>query len=883
MIGKKISHYKILEKLGEGGMGVVYRAHDTKLDREVALKFLPDHSDLPSESQDRLLQEARSIAQLNHPNISQIYSIENDSTGNHFIVMEFVNGLDLQKVIESGFELNSEQDDSDNDNRSQTVKSEIYNTTNRILDYSIQIARGLTAAHEKKVVHRDIKPANIIVSSKNEIKILDFGLAKIAGADQLTKVGSTLGTISYMSPEQIRGEELDGRSDIWSFGVVLYQMLTGRLPFGGDYEHSIMYSVINTDPPSVITHNPELPDQMDAVISRCLAKNPDNRYQSATDLLADLSKIANPTETEATSSASSQSGTASLITAQPTFIRNAAIIAGILILGFLAFASFRSMPSWSFGDNRPIHLAVLPFTNIGNDPGRQVFSDGLVETITSNLSQMERFQNDLWVVPSGEIRSQNILSAGEAYKMFGANYAVAGSIQPLVETLRLTITLIDSENLRQINSAVIDVDAKNVLELHNRSVESLLAMLNLEFNTESRTIISEGATNVPKAFEYYLEGLGYLQRFERLENINLAIEKLEQSTELDPKFALAYAGLGQAYWRKFENTNQTEWVDRAIEQSQAAKDLNSNLVQVNVTLGIINLGTGNYNQAISNFSDALNSDPTNADAYRGLAQAYEYSGSLDEAESTYRQAIRLKPDYWAGYNALGVYYFRNNLFEKAKEQFQRVTELTPDNYRGYMNLGSMNYYTGQLDEARLMYEKSLELEKTYGAASNLATLYYSEGRYSESARMYETALKINDSNYLIWGNLASAYYWSPGEQEKAIPNYKRAIELAKSQLDVNPNDAEINVTLGGYLAMIGEAEQAVSYIEKAIRLAPESSSILYLAGTGYERLGDREKALTLIINAIQRGYPEFEVLNQPELKDLINDARYKEMQEKATP
>ena len=441
-----------------------------------------------------------------------------------------------------------------------------------------------------------------------------------------------------------------------------------------------------------------------------------------------------------------------------------------------------------------IHVAVLPFSNIGADPGRQVFADGLVETITSQLSRLEQFRTDLWVVPPGELRSHNITSAGEANRMFGVNYAVAGSLQPISDRLRLTITLIDSKNLRQINSAVVDVDASEVLELHNKSVENLLTMLNLELNQETIGVINEGKTSVPAAFELYVQGLGYLQKYEqKSENIDNAINAFNEAVAIDNDFALAHAGLGQAYWRKYQNTSEPAWIDRAIDESEIAYNLNKRLLQVNITRGMISTGRGSYEEAVQYFNDALLTDPTSADALLGLAEAYEYLGNYEQAESTYKRAIRLKPDYWAGYNHLGAFYYRNSNYDKAKEQFRRVIEVTPDNYRGYMNLGSMHYFTEQLDEARAMYEKSLELEKTFSAASNLGTLYYIEGRYPESAAMYETAIEINDGNYVLWGNLASAYYWSPGKRSQSLSVYERALELAEVQNEINPNNPDMSL------------------------------------------------------------------------------------------
>ncbi|TVR15085.1 MAG: tetratricopeptide repeat protein [Balneolaceae bacterium] len=875
MINKTISHYNITEKLGEGGMGVVYKARDTKLNRDVSIKFVPDYTPANEESRARFLQEARSVAQMNHPNICQVYGIEEDESGRQFIVMEYIDGANLHEAFIKKIK-DREADYVTGSAAESSADQPEFSHSKTVLSYAIQIARGLEAAHKKGITHRDVKPANIMLSSSNEIKLLDFGLAKIADSVQLTKEGTTVGTTAYMSPEQVRGEPAEPRCDIWSFGVVLYEMLSGKLPFGGDYDHSIIYSVINSDPPPLRSADGELLDGLEEIVNRCLSKDMDGRYQTMTEVLYDLQAIGNLLY--------SGNYSATKLTADKVNKRQKGVLAGVAGVLIIALVWFMLRPDsgqpwFSSSDNDVVHLAVLPFTNIGSDPGRQVFADGLVETLTSQLSQMEQFQRNLWVVPAGEVRSYNIASAGQAYQLFKVNYAIAGSLQPLANRLRLTLTLIDSRNLRQLNSVVIDVDENNLLELHEKSVENLLSMLNLELNPESISIINEGKTSIPEAFELYMKGLGYLQRYERVDNIEQAITAFKEAIELDTGFALAHAALGHAYWRLYENTLDRNWATLASEQANEAYRLNNRLLQAHITLGMIKTGTGRYSEAIEHFTDALSADPTNAEAYKGMAQAYESSGDLNEAEATYLRAIQLKPDNWDGYNALGAFYFRNTRYDEAKEQFRRVIELTPDNYRGYLNLGSMYYFIGMLSEARAMYEKSLEFEQTFGAASNLGTLYYAEGLYADAARAYETALEFNDTHYFLWGNLATAYYYAPGQREKARNAYLRAIEAANETLKVNENDADAIISLAGYNARVGNEEAARSYISRALQLAPDNSTVMYLTAATFEYLGEREEALYYIKKAIEAGYSISEIKGQPELQNLISDPRFSEIQE----
>ena len=859
MTGQTISHYKILDKLGEGGMGVVYKAFDKRLERTVALKFLPKHLISSDEEKQRFTLEAKAAAGLNHPNICTIHNI-GEHEGKQFIVMEYIRGNTLRRKL---------KDDKKRDQ-------------NRYISYSVQIIKALKEAHSKGIIHRDIKSENIMVTEDDRIKVMDFGLAKLKGSPQVTRTGNTVGTVTYMSPEQLRGDTVDERSDIWSFGILLYEMLTGELPFKDDYKHAVMYSILNKDPAPVSTLNSSVNPKLEAVVEKCIEKDPSERYQSADELLgvfSDLEETVKPSRSELAESWKVQR---LWNEKQSVFIGSAIIGIGAIIIAMLAYSSSVIEDETEIYERvgeESIRLTVLPFNNIGNDPSRQVFCDGLSETIASNLSQVERFHQDLWVVPADEIRELGITSPSEVYKTLGVNYAVTGSLQPMGDRLRLTVNLVDVQNMRQVNSDVIDEDVNNIPALHDRSVESVLRMLNVEFEPETREVIQAAHTSVSPALEEYIQGVGYMQRFDRLENIENAIEAFKKAVELDPDFALAYAGLGQAYWRKYDYTRVTDWLERANEQAQIALDINSELSQVNITMGMINAEFGRYDEAVKNFNDALATDPANAQAYRELASVYESRGEIDQAVSTMKRSIQLNPDYWSGHNRLGVIYWRDNKFEDAIEKFEKVIELTPDNYVGYMNLGIVYYSLGRLDEARSIFEQSLDLEKTFDASSNLATIYYAQGRYEQAARLFETALEIGEGNYRLWGNLGSAYFWAPGEGEKAESAFKRAIELAEKQKEINPNDPYVTIELAGYQAKIGNEEEADENVQKALDLAPENTWVMFLAGTTFEQLGDREEALHWIGKAIEHGHSQSEIMNQPELQDLISDERFQQVWE----
>lgn len=411
-------------------------------------------------------------------------------------------------------------------------------------------------------------------------------------------------------------------------------------------------------------------------------------------------------------------------------------------------------------------------------------------------------------------------------------------------------------------------------------MEDLEAMLGLELGEEPRLVLTAGGTPVPGAYDYYVQGLGYLQRYESVENLNHAIRLFERALEEDDRYALAHAGLGEAYWRRFEGTQDEQWVGPAEEHAQHALALNDQLLEAHVTLGLVYTGTGRASEAVGEFEKALTIDPRHAASFGGLAKAYEVLGDTEEAEATYRRAIALKPDYWGGYNALGGFYYNQGRLEEAAEQFQRVTELTPDNARGYSNLGVVYYHLDRLDDFFEMSERSIEIEPSADAYFNLATRYYYDGRYAEARRGYEQAIELNDRDYRYWGGLGWASSWLPNAEGEATNPFEQAVERAESQRQATDlNDASILADLAGYYAKLGNRELAIERLSHALREAPEDSDVLADAATAYETLGMRAEALESLDRALRYGHSLSEVERDPGMAELRTDPRYQEMAE----
>jgi len=861
-----ISNYEILEKLGEGGMGQVYKAFDTKLERNVAIKLMLPQVQSGESSKERFIQEAKSASALDHPNICTIYEIGETDDGSLFIAMAYYEGESLQEYL----------------------KREIP-SYDEALDIAIQVAKGLECAHQSDIIHRDIKPANIMITESGIVKIVDFGLAKLAGVAHLTQTGSTLGTAAYMSPEQVKGGSVDHKSDVFSCGVVLYELFTGIQPFKSDYYHGMMYAVVNEDPPPVTEHKPDLPVELEWILRKSMEKDPDDRFQDMSEMVQFLESLKvgsiDSSQLNDNDTGSKSKKNSSLLKSKPLIMASAVIVCVILAVGFYIWYS----PRIIIEENSPFttaslpaskQIAVLPFLNVGDQPENAAFVDGLVETLTSILSQLDQFQDQFLVVPSSETSSRNIRSASEARAAFGVNLVVAGSVQQLDDGVRVTINLIDAVSLRQLNSKIIDDNFTEKTALQDEAVINLASMLGFELQPRARSILTAGGTSVPGAYEFYIRGVGHLQRFDRREEIDAAIEQFNRALKEDSNFARAYAGLGDAYLYLYRRTANADWIQPAVENVEKALSITDEYSPVYTTYGLLLIERGEYEQALEMLDRALEIDPVNFEAYRGKARAYLAQQRTEEAEATYKKAIEMKPDYWAGYAELGVFYSETARFEEAAEQFRIVTELTPKNAGAFRNLGGIYYYLGRQDEAMEAFENSLAIEPNYGAYSNLATMYFFEEDFTKAAETYKEALALNDTDYNVWSYLASAYEESdPPMEDEYRQALLKAREMAEKQLEVNPRNTGILVDLVNFNVNLEDEAAARGLLNQVVALEPSDAYLQQRIGIMYEYLDDRNSALEWIEKAVNNGYPAEEITkdSDEQLTSLWNDERFQEI------
>jgi len=846
LTGVRVGRFAIRALLGTGGMGEVYCADDTRLKRPVALKRVSRKLGADPSARQRILKEAERASALNSPHIAAVYDVLEEN-GEVFLVMEYVEGASLRQRLQRAGRFPISQ----------------------FLDLAQQCAEALVAAQKKGIVHRDIKPENILITPTGQAKILDFGLAKhlpTPGEEEVTVSGDSLewslaGTPGYMAPEVLLGGEADHRSDIFALGVVFYEMLAGRHPFGAEHRTA---AALQATAASIRQSVPDLPAELERIIAKMLAKSPDERYATAADLLADLRALERR-RPFLVSTAPSRRG----------WTRRAGRTIALVVLALLVFGiSPVARQHWNGWFGKPDlpekkNLAVLPFEVVGEDPGAHAFAQGLAETLTGKLAQLTDTY-PLQVVPPSEIRSQKVDSVEQASVGLGANLVLEGSLQRSGSQVRVTYHLVDTRTRRQLRADTVTAQAGDPFAMEDRVVQSVLRSLDLELASKDRRALEAHGTSEPAAYDYYLRGRGYLMEYQKTENVDSAIQVFQRALERDPKYMLAYAGLGESYWHKYQATHAAELLTRALEACQKAAALGEGAI----CLGHVYNETGKYDQAVSEFQRALQVDSTSDDAYRGLAFAYEHLGKTAEAEQTYRRAIAVRPHYWAGYNWLGTFFFREGRFQEASTMFQQVTALAPDSFRGYQNLGGAYTALGRFDQAVPALEKSVQLRPSAAAYSNVGTVYFYLRRYADAARAYEQAVKLDDRNYVLWGNLAEAYYWSPGEREKSADAYRKALPLAQAQLRVNPRDASAMGQMAMDSAMLGRGKEADEYLRQALALAPGDPDLQLKAALIGSYFNRRDQAIAWLSGALGAGLSPNLVRNHPGFDNLRSNTQY---------
>lgn len=844
MIGRTVSHYRIVERLGGGGMGLVYKARDTRLDRDVALKFLPKEWSHEPLLRERFSREARAASALDHPNICTVFDIGETDDGQLFIAMAYCTGPTLKQRIHEG-----------------------PMALDQAVDLAIQIASALESAHEAGIVHRDIKPANILLTDRDQVKVVDFGLAKLAGEAAVTREGSVIGTPAYMSPEQATGEEVDGRSDLWALGAVLYEMLTGRRAFAADHEQAILHSILSSDPTPIASMRPDAPPELLRIVRRLLQRDPKLRYQTAGELLSDLRLFrGDPTPAEILTQSMP-----SMPRYRRRFLTHRFLPATAAALAVAAAAVL--YPTISRGVTR--HVLVLPFTCHGESDQEQLVCEGLFETVTARLAGVRQFSASLSVVPTSEVRGQHISSAGEAHRVFGVDLVIDGGVQWDGGSLRIPLQLVDAERLRQVRSQLLTIERTSNFVLQDRVVAAVLEMLELELDPRAERAVAVGGTTNVEAAQLYLEARGTIGETATQDQLARAMDLYRRAVDLDPSYADALVQLADACHRRYELAVDPIWLDHGLSYARRAVDLGPDLPGAQLVAGRCELARHDYSEAVDRLQRAIELDPLDLKAYTSLWVAYEELGRPELAQQTIDRAVRTRPDDWVTHYDIGrFFYYERHDPARAIPYFQRVVELLPDSSIGYSALGGCQFYTGNAVEARTNLERAVAIGSRYDAFANLATLEFYEGRYAEAAELYTQALAMDDSDYQAWNSLGEALRFSGAGVERTRSAYTEAADKVQPRLDADPGNQSLLIDMASFRVQLGNPAEARDLIARATAGKIDDPNLMFSLAAVHEELGDREEALRWIDRAVEAGFPLQVIENYPGFANLILDPRF---------
>jgi serine/threonine-protein kinase len=833
-------------------MGEVYRARDTRLGREVALKRVSDPALASDIARRRILREARAAGALSHPGIATIYDVL-DAPEGLFIVMELVPGETLADTLTGG-----------------------PLPPDEALEVCAQLADALAHAHARGVVHRDLKPSNIHLTPQGRAKILDFGIAKSdvderdggMRADDLgTAEGRMVGSPGYMAPEQVVGRASDQRTDIYSVGIVLFEMLTGERPYAKADRLATTLAMLEGPVPRVDERAPEVPREIADLVARAMARDPEDRFPTASALSVAIARAR-----RSLSDTETFTGTLPDLDQKRGARRSrAALIAAIAALLLIAATAllWKPLRSTPVPARSPV-IGVIPLRNRG-DAADDALVAGLSDALVKRLGSVRTLR----VLPLSETREAAVgaRNAAAIAHAVGAEFVVEGALTRSGSSVDVDLAIVGANGQRW-SAGRYTGDAAQVFQLHRRAAEAVTAALTQAGALRGgMTPEPTPPTSNQEAFANYAQARVFLDRPDVPGNLNHAIDLLQSAIKDDPRFALAYAALGEAYMAQYRETKNTEWPPKAQTANLEALRIDPQQPEVRMSLALMYEETGRPDEATEELKQVMLMQPRNDSAHLVLARLLMNKGKWDDSAAEARTAIDLRPAYWRNHAQLGDTYWRAGRLQEAAAAYQRLVELQPDSTRGYQRLGTALQTMGRYDEALDNYLKAVAIRPTAGTLSNMGTLYYWRGDYAKAADAYQRAIQLVPNNPKYYVNLADAQIHL-GRRPQAMGNYRHALQEANKLLAVNAQDTDILTSLALSQAKLGEVTAAQATVLKALTVNAQDGDLLFVRAQIEAIAGKNDAACDGVRDALAHGKNAEDIRHADEFRGLKGCAAY---------